>query len=81
MTCSDDVRTCIAEELLYTLCKIADRGSISLLDEKVSGICVIKCETDKIDSLVKIHKESGHFGICDRYRVAGLDLVDKERDN
>ena len=52
VTCTDDIRACIAEELLNALCEITDRGGISLLDEEISGVSVIECETDEIDSLI-----------------------------
>ena len=30
---------------------------------------------------VEVHEEAGHGGVCDRDGIAGLDLVDKQRDH
>ena len=81
MTSADDVRTGIAEQLLDGLCQIADGGSIRLLDEQITGICMLESEQDQIHSLVQIHQEAGHVGIGDGDGIASLDLVDEQRDD
>ena len=81
VTSADDVRTGIAEQLLDGLCQIADGGSIRLLDEQITGICMLESEQDQIYRLVQVHQEAGHIGVGNGDGVASLDLVDKQRDD
>ena len=55
VTSADDVRTGIAEQLLDGLCQIADGGSIRLLDEQITRICMLESEQDQIYRLVQVH--------------------------
>ena len=81
VTSADDVRTGIAEQLLDSLSQIADGRGISLLDEQVAGIGVLKSEHNQIYSLVQIHQEAGHVGVGDGDGIAGLDLVNEQRND
>ena len=81
VTGADDVRTGIAEQLLDGLCQIADGGSIRLLDEQITGICMLESEQDQIHSLVQVHQEAGHIGIGDGDGIASLDLVNEQRND
>ena len=81
MTGADDVRTGITKQLLDCLCQIADGGSIRLLDEQITGICMLESEQDQIHSLVQVHQKAGHVGVSDSDGVACLDLVDEQRNN
>ena len=81
VTGADDVRTGIAEQLLDGLCQIADGGSIRLLDEQITGICMLESEQDQIHSLVQVHQKAGHVGVGDSDGVACLDLVDEQRND
>ena len=36
---------------------------------------------DQFDSFAKIHKESGHFRICDRDRITSMDLIYEQWDD
>ena len=44
VTSADDVRTGITKQLLDCLCQIADGGSIRLLDEQITRICMLESE-------------------------------------
>ena len=81
MTGADDVRAGIAEQLLDSLSQIADGGSIRLLDEQITGICMLESEQDQIHSLVQVHQKAGHVGVGDGDGVACLDLVDEQRND
>ena len=78
VTGADDVRAGIAEQLLDSLSQIADGGSIRLLDEQITGICMLESEQDQIHSLVQVHQKAGHVGVGDGDGVARLDLVDPQ---
>ena len=81
VTSADDVRTGIAEQLLNSLGQIADGRGIRLLDEQITGICMLESEQDQIHSLVQVHQKAGHVGVGDSDGVTSLDLVDEQRDN
>ena len=81
VTGADDVGAGVAEELLDSLGQIADGGSVGLLNEQVTGVAVLEGEHNQIHSLVQIHQETSHVGVSDGDWVAGLDLVDEQRDN
>ena len=81
MTSADDVRTGIAEQLLDSLSQIADGRGISLLDEQVAGIGVLKSEHNQIYSLIQVHQEASHVGIGDGDGAASLDLVNEQRND
>ena len=81
MTGADDVRAGIAEQLLDSLSQIADGGSIRLLDEQITGICMLESEQDQIHSLVQVHQKAGHIGVGNGDGVASLDLVDEQRND
>ena len=81
VTSADDVRTGIAEQLLDGLCQIADGGSIRLLDEQITRICMLESEQDQIHSLVQVHQKAGHVGVGDGDGIASLDLVDEQRND
>ena len=81
VTSADDVRTGITKQLLDCLCQIADGGSIRLLDEQITGICMLESEQDQIHSLVQVHQKTGHVGVSDGDGVASLDLVNEQRNN
>ena len=81
VTGADDVRAGIAEQLLDSLSQIADGGSIRLLDEQITGICMLESEQDQIHSLVQVHQKAGHVGVGDGDGVASLDLIDKQRND
>ncbi len=81
MASTDDLGTHVTKDLLDGLGKIADGGCRGLLNEEVAGIRVLKCELDKVDSLVEVHKEACHVGISHRQRLALADAVDKQRDD
>ena len=81
MTGADDVRAGIAEQLLDSLSQIADGGSIRLLDEQITGICMLESEQDQIHRLVQVHQKAGHVGVGDGDGVASLDLVNEQRND
>ena len=78
---ADDVRACIAEQLLHRLSQIANGGGICLLDEQVAGVGVLEGEHDQIHRFIQIHEEARHIGIGDGDGIARLDLVDEQRDH
>ena len=78
---ADDVRAGVAEQLLHGLGQVADGGGIGLLDEQVARVRMFKREHDQVDGLVEIHQKAGHAGVGDRDGVAGLDLVDEQRND
>ena len=80
VTGADDICAGVAEQLLNGLGKIADGGRVSLLNEQVARVCVLEREHNKVDRLVKVHKEAGHIRVGDGDGAAGLDLVDKQRN-
>ena len=55
MTCTNDIRTRVSEELLHPLGKIADCSSISLLDKQVSRVSVIEREMNQFNCFIQIH--------------------------
>ena len=81
MTGTNDVRASVTKQLLNSLCQITNGGSIRLLDEQITGICMLESEQDQIHSLVQIHQEAGHVGIGDGDGIASLNLVDEQRDD
>ena len=81
VTRADDVGAGVAEELLNSLCQIADGGSIGLLNEQVTGVAVLEGEHNQIHSLVQVHQEAGHVGVGDGDGIARLDLVDEQGDD
>ena len=81
MTGADDVRASIAEQLLDSLCQIADGRGIRLLDEQVAGVGVLKSEHDQVHSLVQVHQEACHVGVSDSDGITGLDLIDEQGDD
>ena len=42
---------------------------------------MLEGEHNKIHSLVQVHQEAGHVGVCDGDGVARLDLIDEQRDD
>lgn len=81
VTSANDVRTSIAEQLLDSLCQVTNGGSIGLLDEQITRIGVLESKHNQIHGLIQIHQETSHIGVSDSDGVAGLDLVDEQRDN
>ena len=81
MTRADDVSASVTEELLNSLCQITDGRSISLLNEQIAGVCMLEGKHDQIHSLIQIHQETSHVRVGDGDRVAGFDLINKQRDN
>ena len=81
VTGADDVRAGIAEQLLDSLSQIADSGSIRLLDEQITGICMLESEQDQIHSLVQVHQKAGHIGVGNGDGIASLDLVNEQRND
>ena len=78
---ADDVGAGVAEELLNSLGQVADGGSVGLLDEQVTGVSVLEGKHNQIHSLVQIHQETSHVGVCDGDGIARLDLVDEQGDD
>ena len=81
MTSANDVRTGVAEQLLDSLCQIANGRCIGLLNEQVAGVAMLEGKHNQIHSLIQIHQETSHVGVSDGDRVAGLDLVNEQRNN
>ena len=81
VACTDDLCTCIAEELLNCLGENDDSVSIGLLNKQISGVRMLKSKFYKINCLIEVHQKAGHIRVCYRNRIAGLDLVDKQRYN
>ena len=81
MTVADDPGARIPEQLLDTLGQVSDRRGVGLLDEQIARLGVDKGKLDQLDSFVQVHQESRHIRVRDRDRVAGLYLVDEERDH
>lgn len=81
VTGANDVRTGVAEEMLDSLCQITNGGSVCLLDEQVAGVGVLEGEHNQIHSLVQIHQEAGHVGVGDGDGIAGLNLVNEQRND
>lgn len=81
VTCADDVRARVAEELLYALRQVTDGAGIGFLDEEIAGVGVGKGEFHQLHRLVQVHQEAGHGGVRDRDGLTCPDLVDEQRDH
>ena len=42
---------------------------------------MLERKADEFYRFVQIHKKTGHIGVCNRYRVSRVNLVDKLRYN
>ena len=81
MAGADDIRAGVAKQSLHSLGQVANGGSVRLLDEQVAGVGMLKGEHNQIHGFVQVHQEAGHVGVGNGDRVAGLDLLDKQRDD
>ena len=81
VTSANDVRTGVAEQLLDSLCQIANGRCIGLLNEQVAGVAMLEGKHNQIHSLIQIHQETSHVGVSDGDGVTSLDLVNEQRNN
>ena len=71
----------LLRELENRLRERLDGGRGRLLDEQVAVLAVFPGEEDEIHGILEGHHEPRHAGVRDGEGLAGLDLVDEERDD
>ena len=81
MARTDNGRTRITKELLHRQGQIPNGGRIRLLNKQIPRIGVHKGKTHQLHRLIQIHQETGHLRIGNGNRMAGMNLVNEQRNH
>ena len=82
MADADDLDLIIRmEKFLHSLCLYLNRTCRRFLHHDIAALGILEREDNKLHRLFQAHNESCHGRLCNRDRMAVLNLLDPERDH